>query len=73
MAPFHCPGRKRLRFPARFVKEPDQHSSTISLWIAHYRPASVMKPCYEGQTAERSLSPFLSWRQAPASTQDFSR
>ena len=25
-------------------KEPDQHSSTISLWIAHYRPTSVMKP-----------------------------
>src|SRR5438270_12822470 len=24
--------------------EPDQHSSTISLWIAHYRPRSVMKP-----------------------------
>src|SRR5690348_13556983 len=39
-----CPGRKRLRFPARFAKEPDQHSSTISLWIARYRPTSVMKP-----------------------------
>jgi hypothetical protein len=25
-------------------REPDQHSSTISLWIAHYRPTSVMKP-----------------------------
>jgi len=25
-------------------KEPDQHSSTISLWIAHYRPTSAMKP-----------------------------
>src|SRR6266404_9570870 len=40
-----CPGRKRFRFPARFAKEPDQHSSTISSWIAHYRPTSVMKPC----------------------------
>src|SRR4029077_14204157 len=39
-----CPGRKRFRFPARFAREPDQHSSTISLWIAHYRPTSVMKP-----------------------------
>ena len=36
---------KRIRFTAKFAKEPDQHSSTISLWIAHYRPTSVMKPC----------------------------
>ncbi len=60
MAPFTVPVEKRLRFPARFVKKPDQHSSTISMWIAHYRPASVMKTCYEGQTVKHSLSPPLS-------------
>ena len=35
---FQVPGQVQER-------EPDQHSSTISLWIAHYRPTSVMKPC----------------------------
>jgi hypothetical protein len=52
---------KTSRFPAKFAKEPDQHSSTISLWIAHYRPTSVMKAaCHKTRTAQVSHAvPFL--------------
>jgi len=52
---------KTLRFPAKFAKEPDQHSSTISLWIAHYRPTSVMKPrAMNAKNYSQSLTRFLS-------------
>jgi len=68
-----CPGRKRFRFPARFAKEPDQHSSTISLWIAHYRPTSVMNPRAINVEPRLVRYPFLSLQQLPASVRDSSR
>ncbi len=47
------------QFPARFTKEPSQHSSTISLWIAHYRLTSVMKARYDDRpTLEHHSQPL---------------
>jgi hypothetical protein len=42
-------------------KEPDQHSSTISLWIAHCRPTSVMRPRAINAKSNRGVIRLRFW------------